>query len=119
MKTKLLKAVDKLRLILFLFVTTNFQKKVPIDKQRHVTVCFYGVIGLIPILMIVFPIWLAIGAGVSAVFLGSVAYEFYQKYSGNGVFDVKDILANAAGSLVGGALVSFIVLILKAAELIN
>jgi VanZ family protein len=99
---KVIKVVDKLRRILFLFVTTNFQKKVPLDKQRHVTVCFYGVVGLSPMLMFLFPVWLAIIVAVTVVFLGSVAYEFYQKYSGNGVFEVKDILANAAGSVIGG-----------------
>jgi VanZ family protein len=116
---KILKIVDKLRRILFLFITTDFQEKIPLDKQRHVTVCFYGIVGLSPILMIVLPVWLAIGASIIAVSLFGIGYEIYQKITGKGVFDWGDILADVIGAVAGGVLVSFIVLILKAAELIN
>jgi VanZ family protein len=123
MKAKLLKVLDKIIWILKLFVTTNFQKKInasiPIDKQRHAVVCLMGVIGLSPVLMIVFPIWIAIGVAIIAVSLFGAAYEFYQKYSKKGQFDLKDILADVIGAIAGGVIISIVVLVLKAAEIIN
>jgi len=123
MKEKLIKAVDKLRRILFLFVSTNFQKKInssiPIDKQRHFAVCLVLAVGLSPVLMIVLPVWLAIGVAVIAVSLFGIAYEIYQKISGKGVFDWGDILADVIGAVAGGVFASIVVLVLKAAEIIN
>jgi len=135
MKEKLVKALDKIIRILKLFVTTDFQKKIklkiPYDKQQHFAVCFTGSIGLDSILalsvILIFtgiPIWLAIFTGVVAVSLAGIAYEIYQneiyqKISGKGVFDWRDILADVIGAVAGGVFVSIVVLVLKAAEIIN
>jgi VanZ family protein len=125
-----MKIVDKIIRILKLFVSTNFQKKInvsiPIDKQQHFAVCFTGSIGLDSILVlsvilafIGISAWLAIITGVIAVSLFGIAYEIYQKISGKGVFDWGDILADVVGAVAGGVIISIVVLVLKAAEIIN
>lgn len=129
MKAKLLKVLEKVRWVMMLFVTTNFQKKInkkfTVSTQYHFIVCLWLAVLLGSILSFVVPIWIpiniwiAIVIGVVSSTLIGVAYEFYQKYSKKGEFDPKDMLSDGTGSIAGGMLLTLIVVTLKAAEFIN
>ena len=129
MKAKLLKVLEKVRWIMMLFVTTNFQKKInkkiTVYTQYHIIVCLWLTVFIGSVMAFIVPIWfpiniwLAIVIGVVSSTLIGVAYEFYQKYSKKGEFDLKDMLADGVGAIAGGILLSLIVITLKAAEFIN
>ena len=74
------------------------------DKQKHLIV---SIIGAIIIGLIYNPL-----AGIGCMFMIGAAYEFYQKFSSKGVFDLKDILWDLIGSVIGGGLYYLYLLIL-------
>jgi len=129
MKAKLLKILEKVRRIMLMFVTIDFQDKIKdniqVYTQYHIIVCFWlavllgSVLSAIVLIWIPISIWFAIATGVCASSLIGVVYEFYQKYSKKGVFDLKDMLADGAGAIAGGILLGLIMITLKAAEFIN
>jgi hypothetical protein len=75
------------------------------DKIIHFIVCFFITITL----GLYMPLWLA---ATIAVAIG-VGYEVYQKRSGTGVFDYKDIIADIAGALLVPAGIALINIVNK------
>jgi glycopeptide antibiotics resistance protein len=76
-----------------------------IKKNKHLLGSIVGAI----IISVVFNNPLA---GISVMFLIGVAIEFIQKFFNIGVFDLKDILKNLIGSVIGGGLYYLYLLIL-------
>ena len=124
MKEKLLKVLEKVRRIMSMFVTTNFQKKInkrlTVYTQYHIIVCLWLAVLLGSVLSFIIPVWLGIAIGVGTSFiLVTTIKEIILDLFGSGTFDWWDILANLVGSIAGGLLLSLIVITLKAAEFIN
>ena len=122
---KLVRILEKIRWIMMLFVTTNFQKKIneniAVYSQYHIIICLWLAVLIGGALSFVLsPIWLAIAIGSASSFIVvTIGKEILMDLFGDGTFDWWDILANLSGSIFGGTILSLIVITLKAAEIIN
>ena len=125
MMEKLVRILEKIRWIMMLFVTTNFQKKIneniAVYSQYHIIICLWLAVLIGGALSFVLsPIWLAIAIGSASSFIVvTIGKEILMDLFGDGTFDWWDILANLSGSIFGGTILSLIVITLKAAEIIN